>query len=621
MNRLPACAISAWSACFEGGASFGPDSAPPLRPASFRPPSNRAVELLQKALLPIQSTLCERLRRYEPSRVGVFLGSSTGGIERTERFYLDKNADGKIPETYSFEMSHSHYSLIEEMNQDLGVKGPSYVVSTACSSSAKAIAVGQRWLALGLIDAAIVGGADSRSELTRLGFSGLNLIDPIACRPFDAERRGLVLGEGAALLLLERSEDSGPSRVFLRAVGESNDAYDLTAPEPEGRGAELAMRRALEIGGLSPADIDYINAHGTATKQNDLAETKAIARVFPFVPSFSSTKSTTAHLLGTAGALEAVLCTQALTDQHAPPNRVPTTVDTSLACQPDTSPEPKPLRFVLSNSFAFGGSNASVLLGREPDPEAPKLPARRLYLTNASFSIGTPDKSESSILPSRLQGRSSPLIRTVAYLFQQLALAEDKDTPALILGSAFGELQTTLALLTQLKEQGTVSPIRFSSSVHNASIGLLTQLTGNRGYATALAAGASTVAMALAEAMVFLRCHGGSALVLCADEEGPTTLLSGDTFPACGVGFRIVASGDPPEGAWAELEELRPAAVAQSPQVPHELAQLTKPEEGPLQVAPAAFGLCLAHALLKGGSPAAESAIGPGHVLALKALA
>lgn len=620
MNRLPACAISAWSACFEGGSSFGPEPAPPLLMATFRPPSNRAVELLQKALLPIHGALKARLARYEPGRVGVFLGSSTGGIERTERVYLDRTPGGKIPETYSFEMSHSHYSLIEEMAQDLGVTGPSYVVSTACSSGAKAIAVGQRWLALGLIDAAIVGGADSRSELTRLGFSGLNLIDPIACRPFDAERHGLVLGEGSALLLLERAEGIGPAQIFLRAVGESNDAYDLTAPEPEGRGAELAMRRALEIAGLPASDIDYINAHGTATKQNDLSETKAIARVFPRVPSFSSTKSTTAHLLGTAGALEAVLCVQALKDQRAPPNRVPTTVDTNLACQPDTHPEPKSLDFVLSNSFAFGGSNASVLIGRAAEPETPNLTARRLFLTKASFSIGTPDKSESSILPSRLLSRSSPLIRIVAYLFQQLSLPED-DAPALILGSAFGELQTTLALLIQLKEQAAVSPLRFSSSVHNASIGLLTQLTNNRGYASALAAGASTVAMAVADAMVYLRCHGGSALVLCADEEGPKSLLSGDTFPACGVGFRIVAADAPPQGAWAELGELREGAGPKTPQdVPSELFELTTPEAGPLEVAPAAFGLSLVHALLGRARPAAEWVVGPGHVLVTKAL-
>lgn len=600
MNRLPSCLITVWSAFHEKGLIIGPGAKRIPSPARARQgvPQNRAVELLQQALEPVVGELELRLSRYAPHRVGIFLGSSTGGIDRTERAYLEFLARGTMPETYSFEMSHSHQSLIEEIRSSLRISGPGHVVSTACSSTAKSLATAQRWLALGLLDAAVVGGADSKNSLTRLGFRSLNLVDPEGCRPFDATRRGLELGEGAAVLLLERERSAEGPVAYLRAVGESNDAYDLTAPDPDGRGAELAMRRALDIAGANPGDVDYINAHGTGTKQNDLSETRAIARVFGERTPFSSTKSTTGHLLGTAGALEAVLCIEALFQQTAPANRKPQELDQSLARQPHQGGNVAPLETALSNSFAFGGSNASVLLARAPNRADAERPRVSVYLMKASHSLDENfrAKGRPSVLPARVWSRASPLTRLVSELFAELG--ENSDNPAVILGSAFGEMSTTMNLLAQLAREDQLSPLRFPSSVHNTAVGILTQLTQNRGYATALAAGSDTVVQALADALVYLECHGGEALTLIADEEGPRALLGGKTFPTLGVGFHLVAAESAPQEAWALIEGIRSCPSSRGPSIPDALRGVPSPADGPIDQAPAAFALELAHRVM-----------------------
>lgn len=600
MNSLPSCLVTAWSAAHEKGRIARPrlDAVPHPDTRSEAP--NRAVELLRGVLEPIRAELRSRIERYDPQRIGIFLGSSTGGIDRTERAYLEYVTRGTMPETYSLEMSHSHHSLIEEIRSALPISGPSYVVSTACSSTAKALGAAQRWLALGLLDAAIVGGADSKTALTQNGFRSLNLIDPEGCRPFDATRRGLELGEGAAILLLER-ESTGPGpALHLRAVGESNDAYDLTAPDPEGHGAELAMRRALDIAELSPHQIDYINAHGTGTKQNDLSETRALSKVFGNHVAFSSTKNTTGHLLGTAGAMEAVLCLEALLEQSAPQNLKPQAQDAALACQPMLERTERPLNAVLSNSFAFGGSNASVLLANAPGTKTAEFQRTRIYLLSARHIIGSEGVSGTlpSILPARVRSRASPLTRTVAGLFAELTGANCPTDISLVLGSAFGEMSTTMALLGQLALEDQLSPLRFPGSVHNAAVGILTQLTHNRGYATALAAGVDTVAATLADALVYLRCHGGEALALVADEEGPRALLGGETFPRAGVGFRFATNVDPQQNAWAVVEGIERVAEVQDPVIPESLRPHSSPEAGPIEHAPAAFGLDLANQVM-----------------------
>ncbi|MDB5966124.1 MAG: 3-oxoacyl-ACP synthase, partial [Polaromonas sp.] len=220
--------------------------------------------------------------KYGAGRVGVFLGTSTSGILQTELAYRRRNpVDGALPPDFVYGATHNTFSVADFAKQFLGLSGPAAVVSSACSSSAKVFASARRLMAAGLIDAAVVGGVDSLCLTTLYGFNSLGLISTRACRPFDADRDGISIGEAAAFALLERT-DAGtePGTVLLLGVGESSDAYHMSSPHPEGLGARMAMQDALAMAGLAPADIDYINLHGTATQNNDSAEAKAVSGLF-----------------------------------------------------------------------------------------------------------------------------------------------------------------------------------------------------------------------------------------------------------------------------------------------------------------------------------------------------
>jgi 3-oxoacyl-[acyl-carrier-protein] synthase-1 len=236
-------------------------------------------------------------------------------------------------------------------------------ISTACSSSAKVFAAAARQIELGLIDAAIVGGVDTLCLTTLYGFASLQLTSPSPCRPYDATRDGISIGEGAAFALLERAADPAPGSVLLLGAGESSDAYHMSSPHPEGLGARLAMDAALQSAGLAPADIDYINLHGTATPANDAAEGKAVAALFGSRVPCASTKGATGHTLGAAGAIEAVICALALTDSLLPGSPGTTAPDPSIPVNYLLASRDAPVRRVLSNSFGFGGSNCSLIFG------------------------------------------------------------------------------------------------------------------------------------------------------------------------------------------------------------------------------------------------------------------
>ena len=241
-------------------------------------------------------------KRGEAHRIAVLLGTSTGGIGESERAHAYHHVHGALPPGYSVETSHALDASLPVVCALADVGGPAYVLSTACSSSAKVFAAAQRLIHLGVCDAALVGGVDSLCQLTIRGFAGLEVLSPAPCRPFCSERAGINIGEGAALCLLEREGD-GPAR--LLAVGESSDAYHMTSPHPEGLGARLAMERALQGAGLGPGEGDHINAHGTGTRQNDSAEGAAIAGLFGPGMTVVATKGYTGHQLGAAGASRA----------------------------------------------------------------------------------------------------------------------------------------------------------------------------------------------------------------------------------------------------------------------------------------------------------------------------
>ena len=304
------------------------------------------------------------LARYAPQRIGVFIGTSTAGILETEIAYRQRDQDtGRFLQPPPYRNAHNPYSIADFVRRFFELAGPAVTVSTACSSSAKVFATAQRMLDAGFIDAAIVGGVDSLCLTTLYGFTSLQLTSSQPCRPFDAQRNGISIGEGAAFALLERIAPGGDG-IALLGVGESSDAYHMSSPHPEGRGAQQAMHAALQRAGLGVDDIDYINLHGTATPSNDAAEGFAVAALFGARVPASSTKGATGHTLGAAGAVEAVIAALALANDFIPAGVNTRTLDPSLPLDYVLENRTAPLRHVLSNSFGFGGTNCSLILGK-----------------------------------------------------------------------------------------------------------------------------------------------------------------------------------------------------------------------------------------------------------------
>jgi len=307
--------------------------------------------------------------RWGRRRVGLFLGTSTSGMLDTEVAYRRRDPKtGALPAGFDYAGTHNSYSLAAFVQELLGLEGPSAVVSSACSSSAKVFASARRMIAAGLIDAAVVGGVDSLCLTTLYGFHSLQLVSPNPCKPFDVGRDGISIGEAAAFVLIERPPESlEADAILLLGVGESSDAYHMSSPHPEGRGARTAMLEALACADLSPEDVDYLNLHGTGTLNNDSAEGLAVAAVFgerrPVVAA-SSTKGATGHTLGAAGALEAVICGLSLEHGLLPGSAHTRNVDPSLGFEYLLANRRQPLVRALSNSFGFGGTNCSLVLGR-----------------------------------------------------------------------------------------------------------------------------------------------------------------------------------------------------------------------------------------------------------------
>ena len=304
--------------------------------------------------------------RWGRRRVGVFLGTSTAGILQTELAYRERDPEsGALPSSFDYGPTHNSFSVADYLRQRCRLEGPAVAVSCACASSAKVFGSARRMLEAGLIDAALVGGVDSLCLTTLYGFHSLQLSSPAPCRPFDVARDGISIGEAAAFALLERVPDNvdGDSPLLL-GIGESSDAYHMSAPHPEGLGARRAMQAALKAAALEACDIDYINLHGTGTPSNDRSESRAVAGIFGPTTPCSSTKGATGHTLGAAGALEAVI--SALAIRHGfMPGGVPTTeIDPTLTAHYIRENRRAPVARVLSNSFGFGGTNCSLIFGR-----------------------------------------------------------------------------------------------------------------------------------------------------------------------------------------------------------------------------------------------------------------
>jgi 3-oxoacyl-(acyl-carrier-protein) synthase len=468
----------------------------------------------------------------------VVVGTTTGGMRTTEDLLKEGIDD---PDAYRW---HAASSVAEDIADRVGCKGAVFTVSTACSSGAVALKIALEMLRSGKARRVLAGGVDSLCRLTYYGFNALKLIDPLGARPFDKDRRGMSVGEGAAMLMLVAEDYRNAVAEFLGA-GLSCDAYHPTAPHPEGRGAYAAMVSAIDDAGLSAADVDYINLHGTGTPDNDLAEARAVMRLFgDRPPPVSSLKGAAGHPLAAAGAFAAVAASICIDAQLIPANTGTRHPDPDLGLDPVTRPRQTALGTVLVNSFGFGGNNAAVVIGApvaerqgaDADVPRPMLVTSGACMTGAGttdrtltcLSAGESCKGILSmddisvILPAHRARRLKYLPRMV------MALAEDarrrsgaQNTPATIFfGTGWGALTETHAFLKGLYETGGrfPSPTDFIGSVHNAPAGQVATMFGTTGANVTTTGGDASFEQALIAAGYLGRGEDRTILVVGADE-------------------------------------------------------------------------------------------------------
>lgn len=329
--------------------------------APFEAYNSRNNRLALSALSQIESEIEQAKAKYGHERIAVVIGTSTSGISDGELAFTEKLENEQFPQ--SFHYSKQELGNISEfVSHYYDLQGPNYAISTACSSSGRVFLSAKRLLNSGMVDAVIVGGVDTLCKLTLNGFHGLEALSTKHCQPFSAQRKGINIGEAAAFMLLSKETPKQPS-VALLGCGDSSDAHHISAPHPEGNGAEQAMLKALSDAELKPEQIGYVNAHGTATPLNDSMESKAISRVFPNKVPVSSTKPLTGHTLGAASAVEAAIAWHILNfDLSLPLQKCQDKaedidIDLVDCCQKLKS------KNILSNSFAFGGNNISLIFG------------------------------------------------------------------------------------------------------------------------------------------------------------------------------------------------------------------------------------------------------------------
>jgi 3-oxoacyl-[acyl-carrier-protein] synthase I len=356
-RRLPVAAVQA--------------ELPPI-PAHLSQHGTRNNRLLLAAALQIEVDIQQAIARYGSNRIGVILGTSTSGIDEASQGLAVYVRDQQFPADYDYQQQELS-APANFLAQWLQLSGPAYVISTACTSSARALLSARRLLDMGVCDAVLCGGVDSLCRLTLNGFSALEALSEQRCNPFSINRNGINIGEAAVLFLMTR-EASDAHPIALLGVGACSDAHHISAPEPSGRGAREAMHKALNNAGLNAEQIGYLNLHGTATQHNDAMESVAVDAVFPHGVLCSSTKPLSGHTLGAAGALEAAFCWLSLapenTEHALPPQVWDGQADSQLPALNWVEPgkrlsQPFPRR-LMSNSFAFGGNNVSLIIGDAP---------------------------------------------------------------------------------------------------------------------------------------------------------------------------------------------------------------------------------------------------------------
>ena len=471
----------------------------------------------------------------------IILGTTTGGMPLTEAL-LRKNE--KDADQYKY---HSTSSVAEFLADLLGCKGLLLTVTTACSSGAVAIKLAYELLSSGKANRVLAGGADALCRLTYYGFHSLQLIDPSGAHPLDLDRNGMTVGEGAAMLLLE-AEESTPDNAIAEILGGglSCDAYHPTAPHPEGKGALAAMGRALEDAGISPADIEYINLHGTGTRDNDLAEAKAIHSVFGNnIPSLSSVKGATGHSLAASGTIESVICAAAIREGLIPANTGCVNPDPELNLKPALAPFEQKVAVALSNSFGFGGNNACLVLAnpRSKHERQKRAVSFEFEVLGCACITGAGNlertlknlkegKTCSGTLPltdisKKLPVREVRRLKRLPRLALALATEASEGSPpsqtpsSIFFGTSLGPLSETYHFLKKLYESNEqfASPTEFVGSVHNAPAGQLAMMLNATGPNITTTGGDYSFEQALFAASLVVRDSDHTVLVMGADEH------------------------------------------------------------------------------------------------------
>jgi 3-oxoacyl-(acyl-carrier-protein) synthase len=472
----------------------------------------------------------------------IILGTTTGGILTTEQLLRE---DEQKKELYRH---HGLATVVNFIARELNCTGPAIVVSTACSSGVVAIALALKMLRSGQAGTVLAGGVDSLSRLTYFGFNSLQLVDSSGCKPLDQNRQGMAVAEGAGMLLLS-AEKTADNHAELLGAGLSCDAYHPAAPHPDGMGAFSAMQKALTDAGLSPEEIDYINFHGTGTPDNDLAESKAVLKLFPIPPPLSSIKGASGHSLAAAGAIEAVVAAITVSQGLIPANTNLQQVDPLLGLTPTAAPLETPVQTVLSNSFGFGGNNGSLVIGRpgvfSPGTSHQSSPGLAIHgyscLTGAGDTVATIDRLKNGVsaagraalntisanLPPRLIRRLKRLPKMTLALSVGAQGASNLDglkPDSVFMGTGWGALSETHDFLTRLADSNEQfpSPTDFVGSVHNGPASQVAIIFGATGPNITTSGGDYSFEQALLAAELMIDDPAAPALILGADEGHDT---------------------------------------------------------------------------------------------------
>lgn len=463
-------------------------------------------------------------------RIVLLSGTTVGGMDVTERHFLTPGGTDDA----RFVSHHDCGSQTREMAVFFSLFADTATLSTACSAAANALMLGARLLESNEADIVVAGGAEALSLFHLNGFNSLMILDKSECRPFDRDRAGLNLGEGAAFVVLERTETAVARHAralgYLSGWGNACDAYHQTASSPEGNGATLAMRKALLSGKIESCEVDYINAHGTATPNNDASESAALRRVFgDNLPPVSSTKSYTGHTTSASGAIEAVICLLAMEHGFVPANLGWTNAD-EACIMPSKETTKKTLRHVLCNSFGFGGNDTSLLFSTAPAKEE----EREEKFSDADIRIAArveiTDEAQLADIKQYvrpLEARRMGKLMKASLLTSLRALEEAgiEMPDAIITGTAQGCLDNSERLLLHLRDEGeelTPSPTLFMQSTHNTLGSSIAIRLGCHGYNVTYTDGADSLRNALRDAHLLLRSGRCKAvLVGCHDESTP----------------------------------------------------------------------------------------------------